>query len=255
MQPAGELAQLLVGLAQLVEDRVDGALSSTRARSIRSASRALTSRCCAPSWRLRSSRGLVVGGLDQPRARFEQPLARVRARDRERRELGERDQLFLGVQRQRLGVESGDDQRAPDAALDLHRRRRARAQPVGAASRPSHRPRRRSRRSAPAARSRAPSVSAAAAVEREAHPRRERLARELAPAPDERRGPAAEAHDRAARRRRTPARPARRSRRRPPRARPRAPPARPLRATLARHPRARLLAPMNPRRIKRLHTT
>ncbi len=73
---ARQLAQLLERRVELGRRRyeqllrVSGSSSATRVRAIRSFSAIATSRCCAPSWRLRSSRRRSPSAASTPRRRW-----------------------------------------------------------------------------------------------------------------------------------------------------------------------------------------
>ena len=197
MQAAGQLAQFLVGLRELVEDRVHGG----RVRHLvaqhpqrqpgahQPLLRAVVEVALEPP-------ALVVGGAHEPRARLEQPLVGVGARDRQRGQPGEPGQAFLGVLRQRLAVEGGDDERAPDRVLDRDRRGGAGPEP----DRPHGLPHVPLRVRVLVEARRQPRVAheaqRASPAQLEAQPRRQHRARVVAPAPDDHGAAAIEAHDR-----------------------------------------------------------
>ena len=110
---------------------------------------------------------LLVAGLHDAGARGDEVRARLRARDRQRRQLAERAEPVLGVGRQR--VLARDRDRAPQRARDDDRRRRGRA--VAACgtspprSRPSSPPQSSTRAGAGGTRARAPSAESSSAAD------------------------------------------------------------------------------------------
>ena len=99
---------------------------SATTRATRSVSATETSRDCAPSCRLRSSRRRCSSPAShEPGARGDQVRARLRGRDAQRDELAERAEAVLGVGRQR--VLARDPDRAPEHPADHDRRGGGRA--------------------------------------------------------------------------------------------------------------------------------
>ena len=116
---------------------------SSSGSQARAASRRLsaseTSRCCAPSCRLRSSRRRSASPASTIRAREAAScVARLGVGERLGGELGEVGEPLLGARRERLGLDAGDDHRAPQPAAELHRRGDGAAEAEArAASRPA----------------------------------------------------------------------------------------------------------------------
>ena len=119
VDPLRELAQLGRSPAraprELLEQR---SASAGDVRSFdcatRSPSARATSRCCAPSWRLRSIRRRSVSLASTMRRRDADSSSRAsRARDCQADELGERLQPVLGLERDGLVLPQRDDERTP----------------------------------------------------------------------------------------------------------------------------------------------
>ena len=112
MEAAGELAQLLERLLQLLAGAARACArapsGSSRRRRLRDPQRAatsVTSRCCAPSCRLRSSRRRSASPASTMRAREAVSCSRrLGVRERERDELREVGEPLLGVRPERLGL-------------------------------------------------------------------------------------------------------------------------------------------------------
>ena len=132
MQAAGELAQLLHREVELVRrPRAAAPAASGSAARLLSTTRSWiaseTSRCCAPSWRLRSRRrrSSIPASRMRPREAL-QLLARLRALEPERDELGEVAEPALGVGAEGVGRVGGDEDEPPGPPARDDRRRRPR---------------------------------------------------------------------------------------------------------------------------------
>ena len=124
MDPAGQLAQLVEPLRELSCApsrmlRAFGGSFSSVASIMRRSSASDTSRCCAPSWRLRSSRRRSASPASHDAgARGGQLLVRVGVRERLRDQVREVAQPLLDARAQGLVGARAGGQRSPQLAAD-----------------------------------------------------------------------------------------------------------------------------------------